>query len=158
MKTKAICILILILGAGLATFYLTRSKRMESAAVPYNTLPELAWIRTDLGLTESQYAKVADLHVSYSPECVKMCQHIAETREKVEMLAKNSRTLTPEYDAALGELAAVQLKCQRAMLKHIYATAALLDEAQSEKYLEMVLPHALGSSQIEIGKSMSESH
>lgn len=157
MKTKAICILILILGVGLATFYLTRSKRIESAAVPYNTLPELAWIRTELGLTESQYAKVADLHVSYSPECAKMCQHIAEAREKVEMLAKNSRTVTPEYDAALGELAAVQLKCRRAMLNHIYATAALLDEAQSKKYLEMVLPHALGSSHIENEKSMSES-
>jgi D-mannonate dehydratase len=157
MKAKAICLLILILGAGLATFYLTRSKRMESAAAPYNTLPELAWIRTDLGLTEPQYAKVADLHVSYSPECMKMCRQIAEAREKVEMLAKNSRALTPEYDAALGELAAVQLKCRRAMLKHIYATAALLDEAQSVKYLKMVLPHALGSSQIEHGKSMSES-
>jgi hypothetical protein len=158
MKTKAICILILILGAGVTTFYLTRSKRMESAAAPYNTLPELAWIRTDLGLTEPQYARVADLHVNYSPECMKMCQQIAEAREKVEVLAKKSRVITPEYDAALEELAAVQLKCRRAMLNHIYRTASLLDETQSAKYLQMVLPHALDSIQIENGKPMSESH
>jgi hypothetical protein len=152
MKTKALFILIAILAAGALAFCLMRNHRMPVRGdALLDTMPELGWVRSELKLTDEQFKKVAQLHIDYRPECVKMCHRISQAHEQIEQVAKTARGMTPELDAVLREHAAIHLECQQTMLGHIYKTAALMDQRQSEKYLEKVLPYALDFTHSETG-------
>jgi Spy/CpxP family protein refolding chaperone len=144
---KRLGILVLALVAGIAAFWSMRSCKMAARnGVLLDSMSELAWVRSDLKLTDAQFAKVAELHAAYRPNCVEMCRRIAEVRGKVEELAKASRSVTPELEAALREHAETHAECQQAMLRHLYETAATLDPDQARTYLETMLPMAMDST------------
>ncbi|MES2476893.1 MAG: hypothetical protein V4689_15320 [Verrucomicrobiota bacterium] len=152
MKAKALYVLMAILAAGVLAFCLMRSHRMPSRGdALVDSMPELGWVRSELKLTDEQFKQVAQLHVDYRPKCVKMCHRISQAHERIEELAKTGRGMTPELDAALREHAAIHLECQQTMLSHIYQTAALLDDRQSAKYLDTMLPYALDFTHSETG-------
>ncbi len=152
MKIKALYVLIAILATGVLAFCLMRNQRMPNRGdALLDTMPELRWVRSELKLSDEQFKKVAQLHVDYRPECVKMCHRISQAHEQIEELAKTARGMTPELDTVLREHAAIHLECQQTMLGHIYRTAAVMDKHQAEKYLEKVLPYALNFTHSETG-------
>lgn len=141
---KGLLILATALLAGLIAFCLMRSHTIaRSGGNLLDSMPELAWVRTDLKLTDAQFAKVTELHVAYRPKCMEMCRRISEAHEKMEGLTAKQRKETPELDAAIREHALIHAECQQAMLKHLYETAAVLDEKQGSRYLETMMPYAL---------------
>jgi len=144
---KGIVILVLALAAGILAYYVTRSHQ-ETAhkEVLLDSIPELAWLRGELKLTDDQFAKASELHAAYRPKCAEMCRNIAEAHAKLEALAMTGRKLTPELLEAIREHARVHAECQQKMLEHLYQTAELLDDKQAERYLATVLPHALDST------------
>lgn len=141
---KALLPILLAIAGGMLAYYLMRSHRLAARdEVLLDSLPELTWVKTDLKATDAQFEKLVEMHRAYRPKCVELCRRITAAHEKVEDLARKSRTMTPELDAALREHATTHAECQQAMLKHIYQTAALLDPAPSSRYIETVLPIAL---------------
>ena len=141
---RGLLILFLALAAGLAAFFGMRSHKMGAHHdVLLDSMPELAWIKTDLKLSEEQFAKVRELHAAYRPHCEEMCHRIASTRERVQAAAAHSREMTPELEKAIREHAETRAQCQAEMLRHIYRTAATLDKDQASRYLETMLPFAL---------------
>ena len=144
---KGLLFLVLALVAGIAAFCIARSHRQAvHSGVLLDTMPELAWLRTELKLSDDQFAKASDLHVAYRPVCATMCRHIAEAHEKLETLARGGRGMTPELDAAIRDHARVHAECQRKMLEHLYQTAGMFDDKQAARYLETMIPHALDSA------------
>jgi hypothetical protein len=144
---KGLVILFIALAAGFAAFWVTRThQQADRKEVLLDSMPELAWLRGDLKLTDEQFAMARALHTAYRPQCAAMCRSIAEARAKMESLARSGRGMTPELTAAIDEHARVQTECQRKMLAHLYQTAALLDDRQAARYLDKVLPLALGSN------------
>lgn len=144
---KGLLILALALVAGALAFWSMRSFKMaKHHEVLLDSMPELVWIRTDLKLTDAQFAKVTELHAAYRPKCAAMCRRIAEARGKVDRQAKASRGMTPDLAAALREYAETHAECQRAMLVHLYETAATLEPDQAQRYLETMLPMAMDFS------------
>ena len=154
MKRGALVLAVALL-AGLGAFYGLRWQRnhehTKHTGVALDALPELTWLQSDLGLTDTQFAKVKELHRSYRPKCVEMCRRIAEAHEKIESFATASKTISPEYQAALKEHADIHVECQEAMLRHLYETAATLNPEQAERYLKTMLPFALDFSHSESG-------
>lgn len=114
-------------------------------------MPELTWVRSELGLTEEQFAKVSTLHAAYRPKCEAMCQRIRKAHEKLDHLAAKQIGITDELRLAITEHANIHAECQEAMLNHLYNTAAEMDSEQSEKYLRAMLPYALDFSHSEPG-------
>jgi hypothetical protein len=145
---RGLLFLVLALAAGLAAFCFTRMHQQAAAGngVLLDSMPELAWLRTELKLTDAQFAKASELHVAYRPTCAKMCQNIADAHEKLETLARSARGMTPELEAAIRDHARVHAECQQKMLEHLYQTANLLDDKQAARYLETMVPHALDSN------------
>ncbi len=143
MKSTLVTVVLSLL-AGTLAFCLMRSHKLaERNEVLLDSMPELTWMKTDLELTDSQLAKVTELHLAYRPRCRELCQRIAAAHAKVESLARTNRAMNPELDAALRDHATTHSECQTAMLEHIYRTAALLDSQQATRYVETVLPIAL---------------
>lgn len=147
---KPFLIILLLLLAGAAAFCLTHSFRTaEPKAALLNKMPELAWVRSELKLTDEQFAKVSELHAAYRPKCEEMCRRILEAHRKLDSLAAKDSVVTEEMRAAIREHANIHAECQEAMLKHLYQTADLLDSQQAAKYLETMLPYALDFSHSE---------
>lgn len=148
MRTRVLLVLLVAVATGLASFFAVRSHRdSQSRGILLDQLPELAWLHRDLRLTDDQFAAVRELHVAYRPKCEAMCQRIMDARSQAEALAAADRQMTPELAAALRKYGEVQADCRRAMIEHLYQTAALLDPDQAKRYLESMLPHALGAPQ-----------
>lgn len=147
---RGLMLLAAALVAGVVAFFATRSHKMaESRTVLLDAMPELAWVRTELELTDDQFAKVSALHAAYRPKCAEMCRRIAEAQEKLEIAARDNRRMSPGLEAAIREHATTHAECRQAMLKHMYETAALLDEEQSARYLAEMLPFALDHAHAE---------
>lgn len=147
MMRKGLLFLVLALVAGLAAYCFTRMHQQSvRREVLLDAMPELAWLRSELKLTDAQFAKASALHVAYRPICATMCRNIAEAHEKLETLARRGRGMTPELEAAIRDHARVHAECQRNMLAHLYQTSGLLDAEQAARYLETMVPHALDSN------------
>lgn len=139
---KALLIGLLALTAGVLSFQVTRGCRpVHSKDVLLDEMPELAWLRRDLKLTDTQFDRVAGLHERYRPECVEMCGRIESARGRVDELLRRSTSVTPELESAMRELERVRADCRLAMLRHVYETAAVLDDPQAARYLDALLPH-----------------
>jgi hypothetical protein len=137
---RPLVILILALIAGFAAFGITRKHCTTSNSnTLLDHLPELAWLKTELALSDAQFSKVAELHDSYRPVCEEMCRRIDDSRVRLEAVALKSRSTDTEHERVRGE-------CKMKMLEHLYQTAALMSEEQAERYLKAVLPAALGST------------
>jgi hypothetical protein len=144
---KGLLILMLALVAGVAAFVVARSHRQSAHnKILLDSIPELAWLRTELKLSEAQFRQASELHTAYRPICAEMCRNITEAHARLESLAQTGRGITPELAAAIQHHAHVHAECQEKMLEHLYQTAALLDDKQATRYLEAMIPHALDSS------------
>lgn len=152
MKKNLVLLLIAVL-LGTLSFFGTRAwlthKSRHGGVGPHaaaSEWPELRWLREELRLTDEQFQKVEALHERYMPKCEAMCTSIAASRAKLERLAGESRQVTPELTAAFQERADLDGVCRKAMLSHFYETAACMNDKQAARYLETVLPHALGTA------------
>jgi Heavy-metal resistance len=129
-------------GYGASSWTSRRESRPPGPRV-MNAMPELEWLRRELSLTSDQYEQVRARHEAYLPTCAEMCRRIEEARQSAESYALAHHSLTPEYREVLDRHAQAHVDCQQEMLKHLYATAALLQKEQAGAYLEMMLPYAL---------------
>lgn len=143
MRRGLLWIIVAVL-AGLAAFFMMRWHGRPGAdhLAAGHGMPGLFWLRDELKLSDAQFAKVQALHEAYQPKCEQMCERIAASHERVAALTAAAKELTPELSAALKEHADVHLDCQRAMLGHLFETAAAMDAAQGRRYLDLVLPYA----------------
>ncbi len=145
-----LAILLMAVGIGVVTFWAVRALKANG---PHETmldaLPELGWVRQEFHLSDEQFAKVRDLHASYRPKCVEMCDRIQRSHEELERVSRDTRSLSLELKDAIERHAAVHAECQEAMVEHLYQTAAVLDEEQGKRYLDAMLPYALDFSHSE---------
>ncbi len=153
---KGLLILAAAMMAGILAFFLSRGQPSpDPGTVLLDSLPELAWLRTDLKLTDAQYAKVGELHRAYRPVCAEMCRRIAEGEAAVAKLARAQGGMNDELSQAIDNHGRVIAACKRSMLEHLYQTASLMNERQARRYLEVTLPLALDSAR---GRTMTRSH
>jgi Spy/CpxP family protein refolding chaperone len=150
MKRGAI-ILVLAVLAGICAFCLMRWHKLSVPPTSslLEAMPELAWMREELDLTDDQFAKVSELHAEYRPTCVEMCERIAQAHERLEAAAHSSDQISDELRAAIADHAQIHADCQEAMVGHLYRTAATLNKEQAQHYLETMLPYALDFSHSE---------
>ena len=146
---KALLILLLSLFSGVIAFCVMRHHRMSARAdAPLlDSLPELAWLKSDLHLNNEQFAKVSGLHAAYRPKCVELCHCMEQSHAKLSELSRKERGVTPELMSAIEECAQVRSRCQAAMLNHLYETASVLAPDQATRYLTTMLPYALNESE-----------
>ena len=132
------------LCAGTVSFFAMRWHRQPAAGhlESGHAMPGLLWLRGELALTGEQFAMVKSLHESYQPKCAEMCDLITASHERIDRLTAQASTVTPELADALRQHADVHLDCQRAMLGHLFETAAAMEAAQARRYLDLVLPYA----------------
>ncbi len=146
--SRGLFILLIGLLVGAAAFFCIREQTLFTATYGFtrdgNTrLPELAWLKQELELTEDQFAKVAEAHEAYRPTCEALCMKVMASHTKIKKLASPSKPVSPELESALTEHALLHVECQKAMLNHLHKTASLMSPKQAEAYLEALLPEVI---------------
>ena len=146
-------ILLLALLAGFASFCAVRWYHAAGhrSGTVLDAMPELEWLRSELKLSDDQFASVSALHAEYRPKCSEMCRRIAQAHDEIETIASSIGEVSPEFRAALKRHADIHVESQEQMLKHLYETAAILNNEQSASYLKTMLPFALDFSHSESG-------
>jgi hypothetical protein len=80
---RSILVLAIALVAGVTAFCLIRAQiAAKPQSVLLDSMPELAWVKSELKLSDEQFAKVSALHAAYRPKCMEMCGKIAAAHEK----------------------------------------------------------------------------
>ena len=139
-------VLILLLGViaaavGYCCVYLMRTsparslERMEE--------PELAWLREEFHLSDTEFTRVSELHAAYLPECRKMCDQVAAQNARLDTLLPGATNVTPEIQAVFTESARLRAECQRRMLQHFFQVSQTMPPEQGRRYLAWVKEKAL---------------
>lgn len=150
---RGILILIVALIAGVAAFCGVRSYKMAGQkSVLLDSTPELSWLKSELKLSDRQFAKVSELHSAYRPKCAEMCLRISAAHEQMVELIHQNPDVTPELEKAIHRHAEIHAECQEAMLRHVFETAGVMDRGQAAVYLKEMLPFALDFSHSEKGE------
>jgi hypothetical protein len=107
------------------------------------TADDLAWLKREFLLSDSELAHIRELHQGYLPRCREMCAKIAAKQSEVEQVL--GRGETP--DDKLVELATLRAQCQAQMLKHFQEVSRAMPAEQGKRYLSEMQRLTLGFHQ-----------
>lgn len=151
-KAGAILLVGLLLSeAGFAGFYYLGTAPCR--AMMSEPQPELAWLKKEFKLSDSEYARIVKLHEAYLPQCAQRCKGIGELNERLELLLSKSFTVTPGIQAVLAERAKMRADCEAEMLNHFLQVSRMLPPEQGQRYLQWVEQPTFMS-----GQAMEQQH
>jgi hypothetical protein len=101
---------------------------------------EMAWMRSEFHLNDTQVAAIEKLHDDYEPVCMTHCAAIMTARKQLDAASPSEK---PAVEASLIRLQAV---CHDATLAHLQRVAALMPPDQAARFLALVGPKVSGQS------------
>ncbi len=143
-------LLILIAGliAGLAAYACVFFVCMSSARkLQQSDQPELAWLKEEFKLSDSEFERVSELHQGYLPQCAEMCRRVAAENAKLQKLLSTETNVTPKIEQTLNEVGRLRAECQAKMLRHFYEVSRTMPPEEGRRYLEWVKNKAFISDQ-----------
>jgi hypothetical protein len=138
MKSAIVVLLagVLLAAAAFCGFYYwgTASHR----GLLHQQTPELAWLKQEFNLNDTELTRIARLHEAYQPHCAEMCRRIDEQGAELRKLLTSTNAMTPELEATLAEAAKLRARCQSDMLQHFFEVSRTMPPAQGRRYLAWI--------------------
>jgi hypothetical protein len=150
-RIVVVSIVVGLLAVGLAYFCSMRLSARQT------NNDDLAWLRREFHLTDTEMNRIRQLHEGYLPKCGEMCAKIAAKRREVEAALANDAQGTAVAEQKLVELGALRAQCQGQMLRHFQEVSQAMPPDQGKRYLEEMQRLTLGSHE-QIEKSMGDAH
>ncbi|HEY5910681.1 MAG TPA: periplasmic heavy metal sensor, partial [Verrucomicrobiae bacterium] len=100
--------------------------------------PELAWLKSEFGVSEAEFARITALHEAYLPRCAERCQVIEDQNRRLRELLAQNPAVTSEIQSLLTERARTRAQCEAEMLKHFEEVSRAMPAKQGRRYLEWV--------------------
>ena len=136
---KGVLILFLGLAAALAAYL----GMYFIGTAPARTMekcdqPELAWLKVEFQLSDTEFKRISNLHAAYLPQCAEMCRQIDAQNQRLKTLLAATNQMTPEIESAIAESCRLRGQCQRNMLKHFFDVSRTMPPEQGRRYLAWV--------------------
>jgi hypothetical protein len=137
-------LLILLLGAcvGLAThvvFY-----RLHQPADPGSLDGQLAWMKSELHLSDAQYARIRELHQASSPRLRALATQVAQMQEEFAAFEHTRRSADRvdfiEFARFVEDRRTVDRECLDSTHQLVMAAASEMTAGQREQYFGIVAP------------------
>ena len=110
----------------------------RSASEPVIDLNDVAWLKRELKLTDTQSAEIENLDKAYREKVEHCCEtHCGARFTLSEELAKPQVDLT-RATACVDRMVAAQSESERATLDHILRVRAVLTRDQQQRYAALV--------------------
>lgn len=110
----------------------------SSRGLMHEPEPELAWLKKEFKLSDSEYARITRLHEAYLPACRQRCERIAQQDKQLQQLLSTASTVTPEIRSLLAERATTRADCEAEMLNHFLEVSRTMPAEQGRRYLAWV--------------------
>ena len=104
-----------------------------------STQPELAWLKHEFNLSDTEFTRISQLHAGYLPQCKERCRRIDELNDKLSNTLASATQVTPELEKLLSERAQMRAACQAEMLKHFFEVSRTMPPEQGKRYLAWAL-------------------
>jgi len=136
---KGVLILVLGLVAAAAAYGCVYFACTSSArTLERSDKPELAWLKEEFKLSDTEFKRVSELHAAYLPQCREMCRKIDAQNAQLQKLLATATNATTEIDAALAKAGQMRSECQRMMLHHFFQVSQTMPPEQGRRYLSWV--------------------
>jgi len=135
-------VLILLLGLAVgATSHLAYFQHREPAST--DTLEgQLAWMRTELHLTEAQFTRIREVHQASHPQLRAMSAQVALMRAEFAEFEKARRTTDRvdflEFARFVETRRDLNERCKDSTRRLVLASAEVMNSEQRERYLRLV--------------------
>jgi hypothetical protein len=116
---------------------------------------DLDWLRQEFRLSETEMARVRELHDGYMPQCLEMCRQNAAKKSELETALVGATNLTTAAEQKLTELGTLRAECQAQMLRHFAEVSQAMPADQGRRYLAEMQRLTLGFHE-QIEQSMSQ--
>ena len=140
MKKPILILLVMVAAAAAAYFSSYRIATHETRQM-LSAADGSAWLRTEFALNDEQARAIAALQADYEPRCMKMCERIVIANKRLDKLMRESKTMTPELEAAVREVSQTQADCRAATLAQAFAISAHMAPEQAVRYRVMMKSH-----------------
>ena len=104
-----------------------------------------AWLCHEYGVAPGKIGTIERLQSEYASRCGPFCAEMCTANGRLESLALDSSSVTPDLRDAIAETDAIRTRTRLAMLEHFYAVAAELPADRRRDYLRKVLPLVMDS-------------
>lgn len=123
----------LVLGAAIfaGSFYFSQ----RACANMMRGADDLSWLRIEFHLSDTEMARVRQLHEGYMPQCMEMCAKIAAKKSEVAAALANGTNVTAEAQKKLAELGELRAQCQAQMLQHFFEVSRAMPPEEGRRYL-----------------------
>lgn len=119
---------------------------------------ELAWLRHEFRLSETELTRIRTLHEGYKPQCEAMCARIAAKNRQLQSQLGGATNVSSEMEHTLAEVAALRAECQAQMLRHFQDVARSMSETQGARYLAEMQRLTLGLKDHQAGGPVHATH
>ena len=140
---KPVLILLAMVAAATAVYFTCYRFATRGTRQMLSASDGSAWLRAEFALTDEQARAIAALQSNYEPRCMEMCARITKSRERLEKLLHESKTMTPELEAAMRDASQTQADCQTATLAQAFAISAHMTPEQALRYRAMIAERIL---------------
>ena len=100
--------------------------------------PELAWLKDEFRLSETEFKRISELHSAYLPQCREMCLKIDEQNQQLQKFLLGATNVTPEIEQTLLKASRLRAECQTMMLRHFIQVSQTMPSEQGQRYLAWV--------------------
>jgi hypothetical protein len=105
---------------------------------------DLAWLRVEFHLSDTEMARIRQVHEGYMPKCAEMCAKIAAKKQELDAALGNGTNLTAEVQIKVSELCELRKQCQMQMLQHFITVSQTMPPEQGQRYLAEMKRVTLG--------------
>jgi hypothetical protein len=129
--------------AGFAAYYAGTAccRNLEASQTP-----ELAWLKAEFHLGDTEFARISKLHESYLAACAERCRKVDEKNMELRELLARTNAVTPEIAKVLGEAAQLRADCQKEMLQHFFEVSQTMPPEEGRRYLAWVQARTLSAN------------
>ncbi len=112
---------------------------------------QLAWIRTELKLTNEQYARIRAIHEASSTRLIALAAQVAQMKDEYAAFERervtNSRVDFLEFARFVEQRRAIDRECKAITRQLVAATSNTMNPSQRERYRDLIGPALLNVGQ-----------
>jgi len=137
---RALCVLLLGLAVGVATHVVYF--RLHRPPDPGSLEGQLSWMRSELRLSDAQYARIRELHEASSPRLRALASQVAQMQAEFAAFENTRRTSDSvdfiEFAQFVENRRNVSRECLDSTRQLVQAAASEMTPSQREHYLGIV--------------------
>ncbi len=138
MKKSSLILLLGAVGCVAAFLIFYFAGTASSRELMRQPQPELAWLKKEFKLSDSEFGRISQLHAAYLPACAVRCQRIEEQNQKLRVLFSQATNMTTEIQSLLAQRATMRAECEAEMMKHFIEVSRTMPPEQGRRYLAWV--------------------